>query len=161
MKKLSLVLLAKAVADARKAQNITQSDLSKATGINRSLLSRLESQDYTPSVDQLLALSEVLGFDAASVMEDDAAEACINNAADGNEAPKTAKDYQDIPRMKITVAGVGYVGLSLAVLLAQNHDVTAITTTPAKAEKLNNFYSRSRTKRSRDSSLKRAAASAS
>ena len=43
--------------------------------------------------------------------------------------------------MKITVAGVGYVGLSLAVLLAQNHEVTAITTTPAKAERLNNFIS--------------------
>ena len=43
--------------------------------------------------------------------------------------------------MRITVAGVGYVGLSLAVLLAQNHDVTAITTTPAKAEKLNQFIS--------------------
>lgn len=43
--------------------------------------------------------------------------------------------------MKITVAGVGYVGLSLAVLLAQNHEVTAITTTPAKAEKLNQFIS--------------------
>lgn len=43
--------------------------------------------------------------------------------------------------MKITVAGVGYVGLSLAVLLAQHHEVTAITTTPAKAEKLNNFIS--------------------
>ena len=43
--------------------------------------------------------------------------------------------------MKITVAGVGYVGLSLAVLLAQNHEVTAITTTEAKAEKLNNFIS--------------------
>ncbi len=39
--------------------------------------------------------------------------------------------------MKITVAGVGYVGLSLAVLLAQNHEVTAIMTTEAKAEKLN------------------------
>ena len=43
--------------------------------------------------------------------------------------------------MKITVAGVGYVGLSLAALLAQNHEVTAITTTEKKAEKLNKFIS--------------------
>lgn len=43
--------------------------------------------------------------------------------------------------MKITVAGVGYVGLSLAVLLAQKHEVTAITTTEAKAEKLNKWIS--------------------
>ena len=43
--------------------------------------------------------------------------------------------------MKITVAGVGYVGLSLAVLLAQHHEVTAITTTPQKAEKLNDWVS--------------------
>ena len=43
--------------------------------------------------------------------------------------------------MKITVAGVGYVGLSLAVLLAQKHEVTAITTTESKAEKLNKFIS--------------------
>ena len=44
-------------------------------------------------------------------------------------------------KMKITVAGVGYVGLSLAVLLAQKHEVTAITTTESKAEKLNEFIS--------------------
>lgn len=43
--------------------------------------------------------------------------------------------------MKITVAGVGYVGLSLAVLFAQHHEVTAITTTLGKANKLNNFIS--------------------
>lgn len=43
--------------------------------------------------------------------------------------------------MRITVAGVGYVGLSLAVLLSQHHEVTAITTTAAKAEKLNQFIS--------------------
>ena len=43
--------------------------------------------------------------------------------------------------MKITVAGVGYVGLSLAVLFAQHHEVTAITTTPRKADKLNDFIS--------------------
>ena len=43
--------------------------------------------------------------------------------------------------MKITVAGVGYVGLSLAVLLAQKHNVTAITTTESKADELNQFIS--------------------
>jgi UDPglucose 6-dehydrogenase len=43
--------------------------------------------------------------------------------------------------MRITVAGVGYVGLSLSVLLAQHHEVTAITTTESKAEKLSNFIS--------------------
>ena len=43
--------------------------------------------------------------------------------------------------MKITVAGVGYVGLSLAVLLAQKHEVTAITTTESKADRLNQFIS--------------------
>jgi len=43
--------------------------------------------------------------------------------------------------MKITVAGVGYVGLSLAVLLSQRHEVTAITTTEEKAGKLNDLIS--------------------
>lgn len=39
--------------------------------------------------------------------------------------------------MNITVAGVGYVGLAQAVLLAQHNAVTAVTTTPAKAEQIN------------------------
>ena len=43
--------------------------------------------------------------------------------------------------MKIAVAGVGYVGLAQAVLLAQRHAVKAITTTPAKAEKINSGVS--------------------
>lgn len=43
--------------------------------------------------------------------------------------------------MKITVAGVGYVGLSISVLLSQNHEVTSVTTTPEKAEKLNQLIS--------------------
>ena len=43
--------------------------------------------------------------------------------------------------MRITVAGVGYVGLSLAVLLALNNDVTAVTTTPSKAELINSRIS--------------------
>ena len=43
--------------------------------------------------------------------------------------------------MKIAVAGVGYVGLSLAVLLAQRHEVMAVSTTPAKVEKINSGVS--------------------
>ena len=54
---------------------------------------------------------------------------------------KPTCDLGKSEKMKITVAGVGYVGLSLAVLLAQRHEVTAITTTDAKAEKLNQFIS--------------------
>ena len=39
--------------------------------------------------------------------------------------------------MKITVAGTGYVGLSMAVLLAQHNDVTAVDIIPEKVELLN------------------------
>lgn len=39
--------------------------------------------------------------------------------------------------MKIAVAGTGYVGLSLAVLLAQNHDVTAVDVVEAKVQAIN------------------------
>ena len=39
--------------------------------------------------------------------------------------------------MKITVTGVGYVGLSLAVLLAQENEVTALDILPEKAELIN------------------------
>ena len=42
---------------------------------------------------------------------------------------------------KIAVAGTGYVGLSLAVLLAQNNEVTAVDIIPEKVEKLNNYIS--------------------
>ena len=42
---------------------------------------------------------------------------------------------------KIAVAGTGYVGLSLAVLLAQHNHVTAVDILPEKVEKLNRFES--------------------
>ncbi|SCP96239.1 nucleotide sugar dehydrogenase [Anaerobium acetethylicum] len=39
--------------------------------------------------------------------------------------------------LKIAVAGTGYVGLSLAVLLSQHHEVTAVDIIPEKVEKIN------------------------
>ena len=39
--------------------------------------------------------------------------------------------------MKIAVAGIGYVGLSLSVLLAQHHEVWAVDVVPGKVEMLN------------------------
>mgnify|MGYP001373061353 CR=1 FL=1 len=44
------------------------------------------------------------------------------------------RDFKDI---KIAVAGTGYVGLSIATLLSQNHHVTAVDVNSEKVEKLN------------------------
>ena len=43
--------------------------------------------------------------------------------------------------MKIAVAGTGYVGLSIATLLSQHHEVMAIDIVPEKVEKINNKIS--------------------
>lgn len=43
--------------------------------------------------------------------------------------------------MKIAVAGTGYVGLSLAVLLSQHNEVTAVDIVPEKVEKINRWES--------------------
>ena len=124
MKHLSLEKLAEIVISKRKAMKLSQVVTAERAGMNRSLLSRLEQQEFTPSVDQLLALAEVLEFDHRDVFVDD-----------------TAADVTPVERKKIAVAGTGYVGLSLAVLLSQHNDVTAVDIIPEKVEKLNNWQS--------------------
>ncbi len=44
---------------------------------------------------------------------------------------------REFPNLKIAVAGTGYVGLSIATLLAQHHDVTAVDVVPEKVDKIN------------------------
>ena len=48
------------------------------------------------------------------------------------------RNFEDL---KIAVAGTGYVGLSIATLLAQKHQVTAVDVIPEKVEKINNRIS--------------------
>lgn len=48
------------------------------------------------------------------------------------------RNFEDI---QIAVAGTGYVGLSIATLLAQHHKVTAVDVIPEKVEKINNRIS--------------------
>ena len=124
MKKLSASGLARTVASRRKALKMTQQELANLTGINRALLSRIETGRYTPSVDQLLALADVLSFEIGDVLE----------------SPPVAASTVDRP-YRIAVAGTGYVGLSLAVLLAQHNEVVAVDVLPEKVEKLNAFLS--------------------
>ena len=48
------------------------------------------------------------------------------------------REYKEI---KVAVAGTGYVGLSIATLLAQHHHVTAVDVIPEKVDKINNHIS--------------------
>lgn len=48
---------------------------------------------------------------------------------------------KDFKNLRIAVAGTGYVGLSIATLLAQHHQVSAVDVIPEKVEKLNNKVS--------------------
>ena len=67
MKKLSTSRLAQVVSSKRKELNLTQRELSEKTGINRSLLSRIEQGNYYPLIPQLEALGDVLEFELEDV----------------------------------------------------------------------------------------------
>ena len=49
--------------------------------------------------------------------------------------------YNNMKNYTIAVAGTGYVGLSIATLLAQHHQVTAVDVIPEKVEKINHRIS--------------------
>lgn len=128
MKKFSIQLLAKSVYYSRKQLKLSQIQLSELTGIHRSMIGRLENEEYTPSIEQMERLAEVLNIDIASMFIDDTLEAKHNKIS-------STRKYN------IAVAGTGYVGLSLAVLLAQHNHVTAVDVIEAKVKKINNKLS--------------------
>ena len=120
MKNFSISKLAETILTQRKLLGLTQQDLADMAGINRSMLCRLENQDYVPSLDQLTRLANALQFDVANVFIE----------------YQTPVFNRVIPR-NITVYGAGYVGLSIATLLARHHKVTLVDVIPEKVEKIN------------------------
>lgn len=122
MKKLSITKMADTIIAKRKSLKLTQAQLAEMTNINRGMISRLESCDYTPSIDQLQAIAEVLGFEVTDLFEDD--KPVVHK-------PVVEKKYN------IAVAGTGYVGLSIATLLSQHNHVTAVDIIPEKVDLIN------------------------
>ncbi len=122
MKKLSKEKLADISYNKRKDKNMTQATLADITGINRAMISRIEAGDFTPSIEQLQNLGEVLEFEIVDLFEEENKE--IIHDID--------KKY------KIAVAGTGYVGMSIATLLSQHNEVVAVDIIAEKVDMINN-----------------------
>ena len=115
--------MADTIIAKRKSLKLTQAQLAEMTNINRGMISRLESCDYTPSIDQLQSIAEVLSFEVTDLFEDD--------------KPVVHKSVVE-KKYNIAVAGTGYVGLSIATLLSQHNHVTAVDIIPEKVDLINN-----------------------
>lgn len=122
MKKLSKKKMSEIITKKRRDKNLTQAQLSRITGIHRGMIGRLENLDYIPSIMQLQKLGEVLDFEIVDLFEE--------------ETPSVPSPILD-RKYNIAVAGTGYVGLSVATLLAQHNHVTAVDIIPEKVDLIN------------------------
>ena len=128
MKKISKKIVAETITAKRKEKKLSQAMLSEMTGINRSMIGRAENEEFMPSIEQLQTLGEVLGFEVTDLFVEE-----------GTTAPAAAANHITVDKKyNIALAGTGYVGLSLATLLAQHNHVTAVDIIPEKVELINN-----------------------
>ncbi|MGI6111493.1 MAG: nucleotide sugar dehydrogenase [Bilifractor sp.] len=121
MKSFSKNLMISQITSARRAKHMTQQALADASGMNRGMIVRLEAGDYMPSIEQLDRLCAALQLDPAGF---------YINSTGSSKLPKASP-------LRIAVAGTGYVGLSIAVLLAQHNHVTAVDILPEKVDMIN------------------------
>ena len=121
MKKLSVDLMIDTIRRKRKEMKLSQKELSALTGINRVMIGRLENKEYVPSIEQLEKLGEALGFEVTDLFRDD----------------KAKNSHKPQAKCNIAVAGTGYVGLSIATLLAQHNSVTAVDIVKSKVDQIN------------------------
>lgn len=120
MNRISTERLSATIKSKREARGLSQNDLAIKTGINRAMISKIENGNYMPSIPQLEDLQEVLGFELDELKE--------NNVK---------KDSKKLLHKKIAVAGTGYVGMSIAVLLAQHNTVKAVDIIEEKVKLIN------------------------
>ena len=124
--------LSENICRLRKEKGLTQAQLADATGINRAMIGRIENKDYVPTVKQMQTLGETLGFEVVDMFVSDEAD--------------VKKEKSDIritvgKSYNIAVAGTGYVGLSLATLLAQHNHVVAVDIVQEKVDMINQHIS--------------------
>ncbi len=122
MNRIKQELLAKVIRNKREKLELSQSQLASAAHINRAMISKIENGTYMPSIAQLEDLQEVLGFSFDEIREK-------------KEEEKKEETYL---HRKIAVAGTGYVGMSIAVLLAQHNKVIAVDIVKEKVDLINN-----------------------
>lgn len=123
MKHLSVDTLCNLIITSRKKKKISQQELSRITGINRLMIGRIENKQHIPSLEQLQALADTLEFDITDIFIDDITHTQKNNILER--------------KYNIAVAGTGYVGLSIAILLSQHNHVTAVDIDSEKVNKIN------------------------
>lgn len=132
MLRFSLNKFAQALKTKRIITKRSQEDLSNQTGINRSMIGRIENEKYTPTIQQIECLCGALDIKITDFFIDDSRdtkELILTQAKPSNKASK------------IAIAGTGYVGLSLAVLLAQHNYVTAVDILEEKVNLINSKIS--------------------
>ena len=110
MKNIALKKLSNIVKTNREKMKITQKQLCELTGINRAMISKIETRDYIPSIEQLEELGKALNFEYEDLFEN---------------IEKINKHYIN-KKYNIAIAGTGYVGITIATLLAQHQHVTAV-----------------------------------
>ncbi len=125
MKKLSLTLLGETIKNKQKEKNLTLEQISEYTSIPLAMIKQIKNKDSMPTIAQLEKLSEMLEFSIVDLYTED--KQMSVNAIN--------KKYN------IAVAGTGYVGLSIAILLAQHNHVIAVDIVPDKIDMINHKIS--------------------